>query len=123
MITGRVSANREAIIYLEIVTSNRRNETIEAANDTCFDGYLTLPRNTVKRLKLLPAGNRRATLGDGNTVVLDVYLAKVLWHRNEREILVLQTEGGPLVGMSLLDGNCVTLVIVTGGAVTIAPLA
>ena len=122
MITGRVSANREAIIELEIVRSNRRNETIEAVIDTGFDGYLTLPRNMVKRLKLQPAGNRRATLGDGNTVVLDVYLAKVLWHRNEREILVLQTEGGPLVGMSLLDGNRVILAIVTGGAVTIAPL-
>lgn len=123
MITGRVSANREAIIELEIVRSNRRTETIEAVIDTGFDGYLTLPRNMVKRLKLQPAGNRRATLGDGNTVVLDVYLANVLWHRNEREILVLQTEGGPLVGMSLLSGNRVTLMIVTGGAVTIAPLA
>ena len=123
MITGRVSANREAIIELEIVRSNRRNETIEAVIDTGFDGYLTLPRNIVKRLKLQPAGNRRATLGDGNTVVLDVYLAKVLWHRNEWEILVLQTEGGPLVGMSLLDRNRVTLVIVTGGAVSITPLA
>lgn len=123
MITGRVSANREAIIELEIVRSNRKNETVEVAIDTGFDGYLTLPRNVVKRLKLQPAGNRRAILGDGNTVVLDVYLAKVLWHRKERDILVLQAEGGPLVGMSLLDGNRVTLVIVTGGAVTIAPLA
>ena len=122
MITGRVSANREAIIELEIVPTNRRNETIEAVIDTGFDGYLTLPRNIVKRLKLQLAGNRRATLGDGNTVVLDVYLAKVLWHRNEREILVLQTEGGPLIGMSLLDGNRVTLVIESGGAVTITPL-
>ena len=123
MITGRVSANREAIIELEIVGSNRRNETIEVAIDTGFDGYLALPRNIVKRLKLQLAENRRATLGDGNTVVLDVYLAKVLWHSQEREILVLQAEGGPLVGMSLLNGNRVTLVVVAGGAVTITPLA
>lgn len=123
MITGRVSANREAIIELEIVRSSRSNETVEVTIDTGFDGYLTLPRNIVKRLKLQPAENRRATLGDGNTVVLDVYLAKVLWHRKEREILVLQAEGGPLVGMSLLNGNRVTIMVVTGGAVTIAPLA
>ena len=123
MITGRVSANREAIIELEIVGSNRRNETIEVAIDTGFDGYLALPRNIVKRLKLQLAENRRATLGDGNTVVLDVYLAKVLWHSQEREILVLQAEGGPLVGMSLLNGNRVELMVVAGGAVTITPLA
>ena len=69
MITGRVSANREAIIKLEIVRTSRSNETVEAAIDTGFDGYLTLPRNIVTRLKLQTAGNRRATLGDGNPPV------------------------------------------------------
>ena len=78
-------------------------------------GYLTLPSDLVNRLNLQLAGNRRATLGDGNTVVLDVYLAKVMWHGQEREVLVLQAEGGPLVGMSLLYGNRVILTIVNGG--------
>ena len=122
MITGQVTANREAVIELEIVSSNQKTERVEAVIDTGFNGYLTLPSNLVNRLNLQLAGNRRATLGDGNTVVLDVYLAKVIWHGQEREVLVLQAEGGPLVGMSLLYGNRVILTIVNGGDVTIDPL-
>ena len=122
MMTGRVTANREAVIELEVVGSEQRREKVEVVIDTGFNGYLTLPSDAVSRLKLQLAGNRRATLGDGNTVVLDVYLAKMIWHSNEREVLVLQTEGGPLIGMSLLYGNRVTLTIVNGGDVTIDPL-
>lgn len=55
-------------------------------------------------------------------VVLDVYLAKVLWYGQEREVLVLQADGGPLVGMSLLYGSRVMLEVVDNGDVTIDPL-
>ncbi len=122
MITGQVTANREAVIELEIVSQNQKIERVEAAIDTGFNGYLTLPSDLVNRLNLQLAGNRRATLGDGNTVVLDVYLAKVIWHGQEREVIVLQAEGGPLIGMSLLYGNRVILTIVNGGDVTIDPI-
>ncbi len=122
MMTGQVTANREAVIELEVVSSEQRKEKVEAVIDTGFNGYLTLPSDVVSRLKLQLAGNRRTTLGDGNTVVLDVYLAKVVGHSHEREVLVLQTEGGPLIGMSLLYGNRVMLTIVNGGNVTIDPL-
>ncbi len=122
MINGQVTANREAVIELEIVSSDQKIERVEAVIDTGFNGYLTLPSDLVNRLKLQLAGNRRATLGDGNTVVLDVYLAKVIWHDQEREVLVLQAEGGPLIGMSLLYGNRVILTIINGGDVTIDPI-
>ena len=122
MINGQVTASREAVIELEIVSSDQKIERVEAVIDTGFNGYLTLPSDLVNRLNLQPAGNRRATLGDGNTVVLDVYLAKVIWHSREREVLVLQAEGGPLIGMSLLYGNRVILTIINGGDVTIDPI-
>ena len=123
MITGKVTANREAIIELEVVGSNHRKEQVEAVIDTGFNGYLTLPSDLINRLEFHIAGNRRVTLGDGNVVVLDVYLAKVLWHGLEREVLILEAEGGPLVGMSLLYGSRMTLEIVNNGDVTIAPLS
>lgn len=123
MMTGQVTANREAVIELEIVGSEQRREKVEAVIDTGFNGYLTLSSDVVSQLKLQLAGNRRATLGDGHTVVLDVYLANVVWHGHEREVLALQTEGGPLIGMSLLYGNRVMLTIVNGGDVTIDPLS
>jgi hypothetical protein len=63
----------------------------------------------VRALNLPFVGNRRAMLGDGRSVVLDLYLATVMWNEEQREVLVLQAEGGPLIGMSLLYGYRVIL--------------
>lgn len=122
MIIGNVSEHREAVIELEILTRTKRTRKVSAVIDTGFNGYLTLPGNLITRLKLQLAGNRLATIGDGNVVLLDVYLAKMLWHGREREVLVLQTEGGPLAGMSLLYGNRLIVDVVEGGEVMIDPL-
>jgi len=89
MITGKVSERREAVIDLEVVGQNQRKVRIEAAVDTGFNGYLTLPKATVNSLAPQPAGNRIATLGDGNSVILEVYLAAVIWNDQEREVLAL----------------------------------
>ena len=123
MITGKITANREAIIELEIIGSNQKRENVEAVIDTGFNGYLTLSNDLINHLKLQLAGSRHVTLGDGNVVVLDMYFAKVLWHGQEREVLILEAEGGPLVGMSLLYGSCVMLEVVDNGTVTIGPLS
>ena len=122
MITGKITADRQAVIGLEIIGTTKRTQQVEAVIDTGFNGYLTIPSNLVDQLKLQLAGNRRAILGDGNVVVLDVYLAKVLWHGQERDVLALQADGGPLVGMSLLYGSRVTLIVVDDGDATIDPL-
>ncbi len=118
MILGRITENQEAIIELEVVSLNWR-ETIDAVIDTGYDGYLTLPTNLVNRLKLQRAGYRRAILGDGNMVVFELYRVKVLWHGKEREVPVLRTDGGPLVGMALLNGNRLVLDVVKDGNVRI----
>ena len=123
MIIGKVTANREAVIELEIIGSNQKRENVETVIDTGFNGYLTLSSDLINYLKLQLAGSRHVTLGDGNVVVLDVYLAKVPWHGQEREVLILEAEGGPLVGMSLLYGSRVMLEVVDNGDVTIAPLS
>lgn len=120
---GTVTADREAMIDLEVSGSDHQAQRIEAIIDTGFNGFLTLPGSLVSGLKLPLVGNRRATLGDGSVVVLDVYLATVLWHDQDREVLVLQAGGGPLIGMSLLLGNRVTLDVVGGGNVVIGELA
>ena len=122
MITGKINANREAIIELEVIGSNQKREKVEAAIDTGFNGYLTLPNDLINYLKLQLAGSRHVTLGDGNVVVLDMYLTKVLWHGQEREVLTLQADGGPLIGMSLLYGNRVMLDVIDNGDVTIDSL-
>ncbi len=99
MIIGKITANREAISELEVIGSNQKKEKVEAVIDTGFNGYLTLPNDLINYLNLQPS--RHVTLGDGNVVVLDMYFAKVLWHGQDREVLALQADGGPLIGMSL----------------------
>ena len=122
MITGKITTNREAIIELEVIGSNQRRKKVEAIIDTGFNGYLTLPNDLINYLKLQRAGSRHVTLGDGNVVVLDMYLAMVLWHGQQQEVLALQADGGPLIGMSLLYGNRVMLEVIDDGNVTIASL-
>ncbi len=62
-------------------------------------------------------------LGDGHVVVLDVYMGVVLWHDREQEVMVLQADGGPLVGRSLLYGSRLTLNVQEEGVVTIQDLS
>ncbi len=123
MIRGRVTADRDATIPLEVTGPNRQWQWTEAVIDTGFNGFLSLPSALVHTLRLPLVGNRRATLGDGSVAVLDVYLATVLWHEQEREVLVLQADSDPLIGMSLLYGNQVTLNVVDNGDVLIDELA
>ena len=122
MITGKITVYQEAIIELEVGSSNQ-SEKIEAVIDTGFTGYLTLPSALVSRLNLQQAGEQRAILGNENRVVLKRHIAKVLWHGAERNVYVLQAEGGPLVGMSLLHGSRLILDVVTDGNVTVDALS
>jgi clan AA aspartic protease len=101
MMTGRVTALREATLRLTVIGPDQRPQAVDAVLDTGFNGFLTLPSHVVHTLRLPFVGHRRATLGDGSIAVLDLYLATVLWHEQEREVLVLQADGGPLVGMAM----------------------
>ena len=112
MIAGKVTAFREATIGLIVMGPNQLRQDVEAVLDTGFNGFLTLSSSVIHGLRLPLVGNRRATLGDGSVVVLDIYLASVLWHEREREVLVVQADGGALVGMSLLYGSRVILHVV-----------
>lgn len=121
MIKGKVTAYQEAVIELKVEGLNS-SAKIEAVIDTGFTGYLTLPSAFINRLNLQQAGEQRAILGDENRVVLKRYVAKVSWHGAERDVFVLQAEGGPLIGMSLLYGSRLILDVVTDGNVTIDAL-
>ncbi|HKQ78656.1 MAG TPA: clan AA aspartic protease [Blastocatellia bacterium] len=122
MITGKVTANREATIEFEVNGFGQPPHQVEAVIDTGFNGYLTLPNQLIGLLNLPSAGNRSATLGDGSAVVLDAYLATVPWHGQDRDVLVLEAEGGALIGMSLLHGSRLSMEVMDDGEVTIEEL-
>jgi clan AA aspartic protease len=122
VITGVITPAREAVIRLRISGAGRRTTEIDAVVDTGFDDALTLPRQIIAALRLPLAGPAQAMLADGSVVRLNYYRATVLWDGTPRKIMVLDADGGPLVGMSLLYGSRVTLEVVDGGPVTIEPL-
>ncbi len=123
VISGTVTSDREAVVPLVLLDSNGQQQGVEAVLDTGFTGFLTLPHNIIVALNLTLVGNRRATLGDGSRVVLDLYLGWVIWHEQEREVLVLQAEGGALIGMSLLYGSQIILNVVEDGVLRIDALS
>lgn len=123
MLTGRVTPDKEAVVSVQVIGQARQIALVEAAIDTGYDGFLTLPSALIRDLDLPFAGTARATLGDGNEVGMDLYLGAVVWDEEPCEVLVLAAEGGVLMGMALLAGSRVTLDVEDDGAVTIESLA
>jgi|SRR4051812_17503436 clan AA aspartic protease len=123
MLTGRVTGEKEAILQIQVLGPMGEMAQVEAAIDTGYDGFLTLPLSLVRDLALPFAGTARATLGDGNEVKMDLFLAGVVWEEEPCEVLVLAAEGGVLLGMAMLAGSRVTLDVEDDGLVTIESLA
>ena len=123
MISGTVTGDREILIQLEVLGTHQSAVSIQAVVDTGFNGFLTLPIDVLNSVGASAAGTRRAELGDGNLVELDVYVARVNWQDENRDVLALQAEATPLVGMSLLWGSRVRFDAQDGGAVTIEAMS
>jgi clan AA aspartic protease len=119
MMTGIVTANREAVLSLKVQDVNGVMQEIETVVDTGYNGFLTLPADFVAALGLIAYGQRLVTLGDGQDVLLQVYEATVVWDDAPRLVQVLATDGDAVLGMSLLYGYRVIMDVVDGGLVTI----
>jgi clan AA aspartic protease len=122
MLTGRVTSAREAMVPITVHGPDGARVDAEATIDTGFDGYVALPPSVVTDLELPFAGRAVATLGDGSTTSLDLFLAGLEWHDGLRDVLVLAADGGTLLGMAILAGSRLTVDVVEDGAVTLAPL-
>ena len=121
MLTGRVTAENEAVVYIQVLGPAGQVVPVEAAIDTGYNGFLTLPMSLIRDLDLPFKGTARATLGDGNEVRMDLFLAAVAWEEEPCEVLVLASEGGVLLGMAMLAGSRVD--VEAEGDVTIESLA
>lgn len=95
---------------------------IEAVVDTGFDGELQLPPELVRRLGYPYEGSVLGILADGSEGRFDYHLGRVPWHGAEREVIVIASDGDPLVGMALLSGSRLTVDAVPGGAVRVERL-
>ena len=123
MIAGTVTADREAVVAIEVRAPGGKPERFEAVIDTGFTECLALPRHTIARLGLPFRGSQRVTLGDGRDVNVPMHRALVEWHGRPVPVLVLGVDGGALLGMALLQGSRLTVDVTDGGPVRIDALA
>ena len=119
MMTGEINADREAELRLTVSDAAGRATEIKAVIDTGFTDYLTLPPELIASLNLPFRELNEFVLADGNVVAFPTYTATVIWDGAEKSLLVLASDGGPLIGMSLLYGYRVIMDVVDGGSVTI----
>ncbi|MDA1055396.1 MAG: clan AA aspartic protease [Planctomycetota bacterium] len=122
MITGEVTADREAIIRLVVRSPSDGELEIDAIADTGFDGWLSLPPSLISRLGLPWRQRGRALLADGSESIFDIYEGIVVWDGHARRVTLDEADTAPLVGMSLLGGYELTIQVRTGGSVAIARL-
>jgi clan AA aspartic protease len=122
MISGKVTAHREAVIRLTVRGSPGRSQRVAAVIDTGFDGWLSLPPELITRLGLPWRRRGLALLADGSESVFDIYEGVVVWDRKRRRIPVDEADTAPLVGMALLDGYELRVQVRAGGKVTVIPL-
>ncbi|MGG6287197.1 hypothetical protein ACQ4M3_37070 [Leptolyngbya sp. AN03gr2] len=77
--TGRVNANREAILQIAIVGDNKRLRSIRAVINTGFTGDLTLPRAIIDELQFTLQGIQEGILGDGSIQDFEMYAGSIIW--------------------------------------------
>ena len=119
MITGKINHHLEAVIIVDFVGSDGLLHSLEVVLDTGYNGDLTLPQDVIQQLGLVLLGRRSAILANGESVVLNAYLGTVSWHGLPRQVIILQTDEDPLLGMSLLQESRVTLEVWDDGGVII----
>lgn len=110
------------VVPLTLMGGDGTSQEILAVIDTGFSGALTLPLDSIRSLGCVYYNSTQYTLADGTEIRLDQYNAVVLWEGVERNILVLEMDGTPLIGMKLLKGNNLNVDVVDGGRVSIQPL-
>ncbi len=113
--TGSISRDLDAVLSIIVSGISGAEETVQAVIDTGFNGYLTLPANAITTLALPFHSMALATLADGSQIAIRKYEATVKWHDQDRDVLVLEAEGGPLLGMALLRGSRITLDVLDDG--------
>jgi clan AA aspartic protease len=123
VLTGRVNSSLEAVVSLWIGGPGGRSLKTDAIIDTGFSGTLSVPREVVASLGLLPYGTMLGTLADGRERFFPVYTAIISWQGKPRLINVnVVEESEPLLGMGMLHGCELAMQVVEGEEVAIHDL-
>ncbi len=122
MISGKVTNNGEATIRLKLLGPTGIEKRISAIIDTGYDGWLTLPPELIAELVLPWSTVGQAVLADGSEIEYDVYEARVVWDRRQREVDIDESDTAPLIGMAMLRDCELNMVVQPHGKITITRL-
>lgn len=120
MIVGKVNSTRQATIPISIIGPGGIVEEVNIIVDTGFSGSITLPLSVITRLQLQFESTEIFIVADNQNVNFDLYSgARLMWDGLEREILVVQTEDDPLMGMAVLENHTLFVDVRENGIVRI----
>ena len=122
MISGTVFPDRQARLTVELLSADGQFQPFEFILDTGFTGDLSLSRRTLQQLAVISDGELPLELADGSRTSTSTWQATALWDTNPRPVLILESDGEPLLGMGLLWQNRITLEARPYGSVVIARL-
>jgi clan AA aspartic protease len=123
MMTGTVTAHREAILRLTLVGDNNQEYVCDTVVDTGYTGTLTLPPNTIATLGFRWQRAGSAILADGSEHNFNVYKGTVVWDGLPVTVRIDEMDADPLVGMSLMYGYELVLPVLDGAVFTLRSIA
>ena len=112
----------EGILRIQLRGAEGIEIAADAIVDTGFTDYLCLPAGIVEALDLEFETWMLMSMADDRAENVCVFKGTIVWHGEERVIPIHQVDA-PLIGMSLLRGDRLTMDVVDGGELTIVPLA
>ncbi|OUC13994.1 MAG: clan AA aspartic protease [Alkalinema sp. CACIAM 70d] len=122
MIFGTVNGNREALVQIVLLGTEKQLRNLTAVIDTGFTGDLMIPEQVVMELGWAYRGVQEAVLGDGSFCDFEVYAGTLIWDGQIRSVEVNACTSGILVGMGLLEGWKLEVEGRAGGSVRITDL-
>ncbi len=111
IITGTVNQYFVAAVSLGFYGAAGEVVTFPVVVDTGFDGQICMPTAEVKRLGLQPSKARPMPMknANGQIVYAPLYMGKVNWLGNAREVVIICLGDETLLGMELLTACKLTI--------------
>ncbi len=123
MMTGTVTAHREAVLHMILQDANGQEQAYPSVIDTGYNGTLTLPPNVIANLGLRWHRFGRAILADGSESIFNIYKGVVLWDGQYKTIRIDEMDADSLTGMALMYGYELVLPVLDGATFTLQRIA
>lgn len=107
---------------ITLLDADGRAATIEARIDTGFSDDVTLPRAVIDRLRLQRVDRSNFRIGNNETTTFNTYTATMRWHDHMLQVMVVESEVPPVIGVGLLWGHNLSVDFRHGGVVSITEL-